>query len=289
MPSRVLTFLHCSDVHITASYRERSPSELGWRRSIALLELSVGGRSRAYARASETLRALAAQVTRGRAAHLVLSGDVTAYALQEEFSAARAVLSGLLTSRQVTIVPGNHDTYARDAVDGRYFERSFGEALASDLPDYAAEGPYPLVRLLGDEAAIVGLSSARLTPAPGIAAGYVGAAQLRSLSRLVEDRRLAGRAILVAVHHAPRTRSGRPDRVLHGLVDARALMRLLPGPRFAILHGHIHQRYHHPANDERPHLFGAGSSTEEGHEGGWLIDVDAGRVSGWRQLGRHEL
>jgi hypothetical protein len=64
------------------------------------------------------------------------------------------------------------------------------------------------------------------------------------------------------------------------LLDADALLELLPGPRFAVLHGHIHHRYHHPATATRPHLFCAGSSTQAGREGYWLIDVDGGTVRG---------
>jgi hypothetical protein len=58
----------------------------------------------------------------------------------------------------------------------------------------------------------------------------------------------------------------------------------LPGPRFAVLHGHIHRRYHHPATAKRPHIFGAGSSTQHGREGCWLIDVAAGQISAARKV-----
>jgi hypothetical protein len=80
------------------------------------------------------------------------------------------------------------------------------------------------------------------------------------------------------VHHAPLGAAGRPDSALHGLRDGARLLRLLKGPRFAVLHGHIHARYHHPATAERPHLFGAGSSTQAGREGYWLIEVADGCV-----------
>ena len=53
---------------------------------------------------------------------------------------------------------------------------------------------------------------------------------------------------------------------------------LVRGERFAVLHGHIHRRYHHPATADRPHVFGAGSSTMAGREGYWLIDTAGGRI-----------
>ena len=104
--------------------------------------------------------------------------------------------------------------------------------------------------------------------------------RLRALGQAVDDVRLRQRAVLVVVHHAPLTHLARPDKLLHGLTDARALFRVVRGPRFAVLHGHIHRRYHHPATDERPHLFGAGSSTQAGREGYWLIETRDGVVRG---------
>jgi hypothetical protein len=115
---------------------------------------------------------------------------------------------------------------------------------------------------------------------PGIAYGRIGEAQLDGLEAIVKDPRLAGRALLVVVHHAPLTLRGRADSYLHGLRDAPALFKLLPGPRYAVLHGHIHHRYHHPATAERPHIFSAGSSTQRGREGYWLIEVKEGLVVG---------
>ena len=90
--------------------------------------------------------------------------------------------------------------------------------------------------------------------------------------------------MLVLVHHAPFKANGRPDKLSHGLVDAEALLALLPGPRFAVLHGHIHHRFHHPATEVRPHIFGAGSSTEAGDEGYWLIETAGGLIVRGRAL-----
>jgi 3',5'-cyclic AMP phosphodiesterase CpdA len=279
-----MKLVHCSDVHITTRYRGVPLRTLGWRRAIALLELSVGGRARAYRRAAQTLSAIASDAVRLGAAHLVLSGDVTAYAMDAEFEGARDALGPLATDKtRCTVIPGNHDTYTPDAVRTGAFERYFGALLQSDLPEYQAEGPFPFVRLVGDEAAVVGLLSARVPPVPGLSYGRIGERQLTALGRLIADPRLNGRAVLVAVHHAPLTRSGKPDKLTHGLVDARKLFRVLRGPRFAVLHGHIHRRYYHPATDDRPHLFGAGSSTCEGMEGYWLIDVAGGKVLGGEQ------
>ena len=276
-----MRFLHCSDVHMTELYSELPWLRLGWRRWLALLELSVGGRSKAYRRAPDTLASIARDMEKHGAEHFILSGDVTAYALEGEFWLAQNALGPLAEDkRRCTIIPGNHDVFTPGSHRKGRFARYFGPLLESDFPEHRREGSFPFVRLVGEEAAVVGLSSARVPFMPGMAHGSIGPAQLEGLAAIVKDERLAGRALLVVVHHAPLTEAGRADRYFHGLRDAEALFKLLPGPRYAVLHGHIHHRYHHPATAERPHVFGAGSSTQAGREGYWVIEVKGGQVVG---------
>ncbi|XXF81528.1 metallophosphoesterase [Myxococcaceae bacterium GXIMD 01537] len=276
-----MRFIHCSDVHMTELYSELPWLRLGWRRWLALLELSVGGRARAFRQAPETLSVIARGMEVHRADHFILSGDVTAYALEGEFWMAQEALGALgRDARRCTIIPGNHDVYTPGSQREGRFARFFGHLLESDLPEHQREGPYPFVRYVGEGAAVVGLCSARVPRVPGMAFGTIGPAQLDGLAAIVRDERLAGRALLVVVHHAPLTGAGHPDKPLHGLRDAEDLLKLLPGPRYAVLHGHIHHRYHHPATAERPHIFGAGSSTQAGREGYWLIEVEGGQVVG---------
>ncbi|MFP2907465.1 metallophosphoesterase family protein [Pyxidicoccus sp. 3LFB2] len=276
-----MRFVHCSDVHITDDYSAIPLRRLGWRRCLALVELTLGGRAKRYLRAPQVLSAIVREAEAHAVDHFILSGDLTAYALEGEFAGARKALGPLAEDpRRCTVVPGNHDVFTPGSVRTGRFARHFGQLLDSDLPEYRREGAYPFVRLVGDEAAVVGLLSTRAAPLPAFPYGSLGEAQLEGLAALLRDPRLDGRAVLVIVHHAPFDRLGRPDRWNHGLRDAEALLRLLPGPRFAVLHGHIHQRYHHPATTDRPHIFGAGSSTEAGHEGYWVIEVARGQVVG---------
>ncbi len=276
-----MRFLHCSDVHITQDYAAAPLRRLGWRRWIAMLEITVGGRGQAYVNAPATLKKIAQDVERHGADHLIVSGDLTAYATEEEFQGAKAALSPLVEDkRRCTVIPGNHDTYTPGSRRTFRFEKYFGHLLDSDLPDYAREGPFPFVRLLGEEVAVVGLSSARVPYFPGLSYGVIGKKQLQGLEDLLQDPKLRHRAVLIVVHHAPLTRQGEKDKRFHGLVDGDALFRLAHGPRVAVLHGHIHQRYHHEANGVRPHIFGAGSSTQAGREGYWIIDVRDGVISG---------
>jgi 3',5'-cyclic AMP phosphodiesterase CpdA len=276
----MIRFLHCSDVHITEDYSRIPWHKLGWRRWMALVELKMG-RAAAFAQADASLSQIARRAETDQIDHLIVSGDLTAYSLEGEFARARSALGAVADDKtRCTVIPGNHDRYTPGSLATRRFEKYFGHLLESDLPEYCREGPFPFVRLVGEGAAVVGLCSARVPPVPGLSTGIIGRPQLDGLREAIEDRRLAHRAILVVVHHAPLTHRGQKDSLTHGLFDGEALLEALPGPRFAVLHGHIHRRYHHPATAKRPHIFGAGSSTQLGHEGYWTIDVADGLVRG---------
>ena len=275
-----MRFLHCSDVHITQDYSATPLRKLGWRRTLALLELGIGGRAKAFRNAPDTLRQITRDVERHGADHLLISGDLTAYATELEFQTVRDALGALAAQRSTcSVIPGNHDCFTPNAVRVQRFERHFAHLLESDLPEYCREGPYPFVHMKGEEAAVVGLLSARMVPMPGLAYGHVGNAQLAGLRELLHDPRMAYRAVLVMVHHGPFNQHGQRDSRAHGLQDANELLALLCGPRFALLHGHIHHRYHHAATVSRPHIFCAGASTQRGREGYWVIDVRDGVIA----------
>jgi 3',5'-cyclic AMP phosphodiesterase CpdA len=248
---------------------------------MSFYELEVAGRARVFARVPESIRAIVAAANQHAVDHLVLSGDLTASALPSEFSGAAEALGTLRADpRRCTVIPGNHDCHHPAALREKRFEAHFGALLHSDLPAHARVGPWPLVRLVGDGLAIVALHTSLLPSIPGVSYGRLGAAQLEGLRAAIADPALDGRAVLVVVHHAPLRPDGTPDKLSHRLLDADALLEALPGPRFAVLHGHIHHRYHHVATPTRPHLFGAGSSTQAGREGYWLIDIEGGTVRG---------
>lgn len=276
-----MRFLHCSDVHITQDYKKADWRTLGWRRWIALIELSLGGRAAAFRDAVPTLSLIVNRMAAEQADHLIVSGDLTAYGMDAEFFEVAQVLGPLSRQPQgCSVIPGNHDRYSPETLKEHVFERHFKDLLHSDLPGHRSDDGFPFVRLLGEEAAVIGLCSARVPAFPGLSMGWIGKAQFEGLDDILSSPQLKDRATLVAVHHAPFNHRGTNDKWAHGLVDAQALLKRLPGPQYAVLHGHIHRRYHHPATSLRPHIFGAGSSTQHGQEGYWLIDVSNGKISG---------
>ncbi len=207
-----------------------------------------------------------ARATAWGADHLLISGDLTAIALPEEFEEARATLSAW--SGRMTIIPGNHDRYTPAAAQQQLFEKAF--AKEPRLPmcrGRPLDGRFPIVKLLGAQAAVIGLTSARVPISPGFAAGWIGKAQRRRLAELLASPELRDRTVFVACHHAPYKASGASDRKTHGLLDASQLLAVLKeGKVVGLGHGHIHQRFRVDKPGQPP-VFCAGSSTERGHQG----------------------
>ena len=272
--------LHLSDVHLQIDWSTRSYLSMGVRRTIAQLEMQGMGRARKYERAGEVVRRIVAAAAEARADHVILSGDLTALADDEEFRAAREALSPLAGDpAKLTVIPGNHDLYTPGAARDRRFSRWFGEHEEGELPDLAVEGAYPLVRLVGDALAVVAISTAHVPPLPGIAAGHVGAPQLPALAKVLAHGRLRGRAVYVVVHHAPLRWDGTPDRATHGLTDGASLLRVCREHRVAaILCGHVHHRYTVDAGGGLT-VVNAGSSTAKGREGYWLLEDEGGTLA----------
>lgn len=258
-------------------YDERPWSKIGWRRVAAQLELKVARRARRYVDAPQTIARLLDEAGSRGFDHVVLSGDLTALALDEEFEGVRTAL-GPLADRpdKLTVIPGNHDVFTPGSLRKKRFEAWFGHLLDSDLPELRGEGPWPHVRLLGDDVAIVGLCSARVPPVPGIAAGFVGDDQLAALTKICEHPRVKGRAIHVVVHHAPLRPDGRLDSRHHGMADgARLVEAAVLGKVQTILCGHIHNRFRY-AVANGPQIVCGGSSTCLGHEGYWMLESERG-------------
>lgn len=266
-------------------YGERPWSKIGWRRIAAQLELKVARRAKRYAEAPKTIARLLSDAAAHAFDHVVLSGDLTALALDEEFEGVRNAL-GPLADRpdKLTVIPGNHDVFTPGSARKKRFEAWFGHLLDSDLPELRAEGPWPHVRLVGDDVAVVGLCSARVPPVPGIAAGLVGDDQLLALLRICEHPRVKGRAIHVVVHHAPLRPDGRLDSKHHGMADGQKLVQAaILGKVDTILCGHIHNRFRY-AVEGGPTIVGGGSSTCLGHEGYWLLDSGRDQAVGLQEI-----
>jgi 3',5'-cyclic AMP phosphodiesterase CpdA len=109
----------------------------------------------------------------------------------------------------------------------------------------------------------VALSSAVPRP-PLVAAGRIGAAQINALERVLARPELAGRTVVLAIHHPPVHRWSRWKERVEGLHDAAALLAALrPVTQGLILHGHLHRRLQRivATADGKIHQLGATSAS----------------------------
>src|SRR5688572_10373746 len=191
---------HFSDLHVLAldgvsRLRLLNKRFTGW------VNLKL---KRAHKHRPAYVRAIAREITRAKIDHVVITGDLTNLALEQEFEATKQLLEDELEldAENVTVVPGNHDLYTRGALRSRRFTTFFSHYMESDLPELAAEiplGRFPVVKLRGP-LAIIGMSSAVPRP-PLMASGKLGQAQLNALERILEHPEVKKRTAVVALHH----------------------------------------------------------------------------------------
>ena len=225
------------------------------------------------------VRAIAREITQAKVDHVVITGDLTNLALEQEFEATRELLEDELhlEPHQVTVVPGNHDLYTRGALRSRRFTTFFKHYMESDLPELAAEielGNFPVVKLRGP-VAIIGLSSAVPRP-PLMASGQLGRKQLEALDRILQHDEVKKRMPIVALHHPIVNPASRVKTVLEGLWDARDLIETIKDvPRALVLHGHLHKRM------QRPVTSAAGDVLSVGATSASLDHVDEHKMAGF--------
>jgi 3',5'-cyclic AMP phosphodiesterase CpdA len=192
---------------------------------------------RRHAHQERVLEALLADLHAQAPDQIVVTGDLTNLAGEEEFPAARAWLERLGPPARVSIVPGNHDAYV--PVPAERGLALWSEYVDSDAAGLVApaQGEFPTLRLRG-RLAVVGLSSAvptRLFQA----GGRVGAAQLERLEPLLVRLGRDGFFRMVLIHHPPEPGVVSPRRALH---DATAVRDVLArAGAELVLHGHTHR------------------------------------------------
>jgi 3',5'-cyclic AMP phosphodiesterase CpdA len=170
--------------------------------------------------------------------HVVCTGDVTNLAFAQEFRYARERFDRIpLGTGEVTVLPGNHDTYVAEGE--QHFHEVFADYFASD-DGWAWPGGevWPVVRVRGD-LALIGLSTSRKTPW-FTAYGVCDEDQLARLGAALSDPRLRGKTRVVALHHPPAGR--RAESRIRGLRDHAAFAAVIAehGAEL-VVHGHEHR------------------------------------------------
>lgn len=268
--------LHLSDVHVTVSLTAMPWREMVNKRLLGALNYKLRRRQQ-FHDAADKLARLAEFASREHVDFVICTGDYTALGTEPEFAAARAAIDRLASVAPLGFmtVPGNHDIYLSDAVAAARFERHFGSFLQTDaFAGAAVDGVWPVVRLIGDELAVIAINSARPNPQLWRSSGRIPEPQLQALAQLLAAPEIASRFVFVITHYAPRRPDGKPDHWTHGLENADAFLAACSGiKRGAILHGHIHHQFRLALPPPSPEIFGAGSTTCERRESLWLFDV----------------
>jgi len=230
---------HFSDTHVL-SLKGVSPRRFLNKRWTGAVNLALN-RSRHY-RVEIFVKLLDAVVELG-VDHAVCTGDLVNLALVPEFEMVEALLSSRFSPDELTLVPGNHDYYVKEAMAGGLFERHFAAFLPADIDLGLGDGVhYPVTRLL-DEVAIIGLSSAIPTPV-FVANGQVGPSQLAGLKVALRHPEARDRFRLVLLHHPLLPEPARRLDSMRRLVDAPAVIDALRADVQArphlVVHGHNH-------------------------------------------------
>jgi 3',5'-cyclic-AMP phosphodiesterase len=204
--------------------------------------------------------------------HLVITGDIVSTGDPDDYYLARKILItyGLMESKRLTIVPGNHDVFGgpHRAVDVLSFPRHirtvdyhrrlalFQEAFAESFDGVRrldGDKLFPFIKDVGPYA-IIGLNSIppwSLWDNPLGSNGMLSESQWSALMRLEQADILRGRVPLVAIHHHFNDLNDRStDNSLWRNIESktmrmkrrRKILRQFSslGVR-AVLHGHVHR------------------------------------------------
>jgi len=241
--AETVTIAHLTDVHL-GPIAGFTPRYWNLKRGLGWLNWM---RKRRHYHLRDALDRIVADLVAQRPDHIAVGGDLCNIGLPHEHAAALEWLEMLGSPERVSVVPGNHDIYARLGRDpgvgrwARYMEHDARGALFRDRPDKPdrldSSAGFPFVRMLGG-VALVGVNSALPTP-PGAAWGRVGAAQLARMRGVLDRLGAAGLFRLVLIHHPPLPGQASRSRAL---IDAEALEAVLQrhGAEL-VVHGHNHR------------------------------------------------
>ena len=225
MTKPMFTLAHLSDPHLAPLPSPRW-SELIGKRITGYINWQ---KKRRFIHDAATLAAIVADIKSQSPDHVAVTGDIANIALAAEFPRGRDWLEGLGSAQDVTLVPGNHDMYVREAAI--FAARQWGAYMSND----ESSGGFPFVRRRNN-VALIGLSTGVPT-APLLATGWLGAKQLAELAATLNKLSTENVFRVVLIHHPPVTKSAQHKRLL----DAHVLKRVIAAHGAdLLLHGHDH-------------------------------------------------
>ncbi len=232
-----LRIAHFSDTHVL-SLKGVGPGRFLNKRWTGAVNLALN-RSRHYR--VEIFERLLDAVKAIEPDHAVCTGDLVNLALEPEFERVGQLLSDRFSPDDLTLVPGNHDYYVKEAVTSGLFESSFGRWQPKDID--RGQAVYPVVRRR-EGLTIIGLNSAITTPV-FMATGRVGENQLGHVRELLSDEHREGRFCMILIHHPLLPEPKRRLESTRRLEDAEQVIEALAGDPERrpdlVVHGHNHE------------------------------------------------
>lgn len=263
-PEHAFVLAHLSDPHLTGL------DDVNWSQ---LLNKRLSGylswqRRRRHIHQPERLAMLVRDLHRQAPDHIAVTGDLTQLGTPGECREALQWLQALGSPDRVTVVPGNHDAYARSSwrdtlglwsdymsggimsgntSKGKTIKDEAGESSRvggkaqpanTQTDDMRNRSGFPAVRQSGP-LNLIGVNSA-LPTGPGFATGRLGHEQLTRLENLLRDGADGGGFRALLIHHPPQAGAVSWRK---RLTDAPRLRQLLA--RYGVdlvLHGHAHRQ-----------------------------------------------
>lgn len=222
---------HATDIHWMVP---PNLNDLSFKRFLGTANLYIRGRRHRFTQESQD--ALMNSLLECEADLLIVTGDLTAQALDGEFALAKQGLTPLLSTIPTFIVPGNHDVYTQRTERERTCEKWFGQWMHLE--------PSGLGYAEFDQVAIVGIDPNR--PTVLAATGRVPQTQLDALPEMlarVPDSKL----LIIAIHYPVVDRHGGIyNGSGHGLLNVEDLLSVFKASSRkpdVLLHGHEHHGY----------------------------------------------
>jgi 3',5'-cyclic AMP phosphodiesterase CpdA len=201
---------------------------------------------------------------------VICTGDLSGMGMHSELDYAHNKLKNISRHPNFILLPGNHDLYLPEK-NGSYFYDIFKNNITKSDIATNSNSPYPLVKLINNNVAIIAINSAKPNPSLIRSSGNISTEQLSELDSLLDTSELKSRKIIVATHY----NADNEDTNLHGLENRKVFREILARHNCTMLvHGHIHksQRYNVPETNTK--AFCAGSLTYKGRESFWVYNID---------------
>ncbi len=220
----MFTLAHLSDLHLAAAQPPLAKLFLS-KRGLGFINWQ---RKRRFIHRPEVLDAITSDLKGQSFNHIAVTGDLVNLSLPDEYLRSQQWLETLGNAHDVTVVPGNHDVYVREAEQSP--AAYWGDYMRGD----DGLDRFPFLRRRGN-VALIALSTGVPT-GPFMATGRLGTRQLARLAELLDQTR--GLFRVVVIHHPPKSPR---RRYLRRLTDAPALRAVLAEQGAELLiHGHDH-------------------------------------------------